>query len=327
MSWMMGQLGLAVESLEPRVLLSTYPGIPDDLLTAGGYQIPDGHNGICTTIDQLCQTYAPVMKLNAGGNIPGDDAERYHPKPVDLITAPRPAGESGNWPKVYQAIRAGDYVAWNPIATITNIAQVGAYGAGCGDYFIDLPGTNIYQINAFYDQIKDSTPDTVYATVFADPATHLLVLKYHFYYYGNDFWDEHESDWEAATLLFDQSGPYRARYNRHDTYSERGWNDVETMGQTHPVIYVGEGGHASYFEAGHSQVNYLATEFHYGDGEILCPGPAWSSGYLVQVLPNDRTADLSNIGGKNLNWLKFEGRWGQLALPSILPVGNDGPGG
>ena len=58
MSWMMGHFGVVVELLEQRVLLTTYPGIPDDLLTAGGYQIPDGHNGICTTIDQLCQTYA-----------------------------------------------------------------------------------------------------------------------------------------------------------------------------------------------------------------------------------------------------------------------------
>ena len=66
-----------IETLEPRLLLSAYPGIPDDILD--GYSIPDGQGGTVQEVATLIETYAPVLRLST--------EELYRPEDVGIFAA------------------------------------------------------------------------------------------------------------------------------------------------------------------------------------------------------------------------------------------------
>jgi hypothetical protein len=92
-----------------------------------------------------------------------------------------------------------------------------------------------------------------------------IVLQYWCFYLYNDWRtsfngaNDHEADWEMACIYLakDKSGelhPEWAAYASHDYAGDdlrRRWDDPELqlIGE-HPVIYVGAGSHASYFQAG-----------------------------------------------------------------------------
>jgi hypothetical protein len=95
------------------------------------------------------------------------------------------------------------------------------------------------------------------------------VLQYWYFYPFNDWRtgfsgaNDHEADWEMVCIYLHETAdgdlqPEWAAYASHDFSGDdlrRRWDDpeLEKVGE-HPVIYVGSGSHASYFEAG----EYLA---------------------------------------------------------------------
>jgi hypothetical protein len=96
-----------------------------------------------------------------------------------------------------------------------------------------------------------------------------VVLQYWLFYFFNDWRssfygvNDHEADWELVTVYLaeDPSEPGSGHlhpewlaYASHDYFGDdlrRRWDDpkVEKVGD-HPVVYVGAGSHASYYEAG-----------------------------------------------------------------------------
>jgi len=93
-----------------------------------------------------------------------------------------------------------------------------------------------------------------------------LVLQYWYFYPFNNWRsgfsgaNDHESDWEMVCLYLtenEQKGtitPAWAAYASHDYHGDdlrRRWDDPEvTKVGEHPVVYVGAGSHASYYQAG-----------------------------------------------------------------------------
>ena len=93
-----------------------------------------------------------------------------------------------------------------------------------------------------------------------------IALHYCFFYAMNDWRssfsgvNDHESDWEQVFVYLSDEGdaepiPRWVAYASHDFSGDdlrRRWDDpeVEKVGETHPVIYVGAGSHASYFTRG-----------------------------------------------------------------------------
>ena len=89
------------------------------------------------------------------------------------------------------------------------------------------------------------------------------VLIQYFIHYFADTWGaatvgghRHEGDWEVLQILFDADGvPYRVSASQqlsqaHDLMAPGGasidWTAVERVQVTHPVAYVGSGGHSLY---------------------------------------------------------------------------------
>lgn len=95
-----------------------------------------------------------------------------------------------------------------------------------------------------------------------------IVLQYWFFYCYNNWRsgfhgvNDHEADWELVTVYaYEQNGvilPEWVAYASHDFHGDdlrRRWDDQEQLDLVdgHPVVYVGAGSHASYFQPGEYQ--------------------------------------------------------------------------
>jgi hypothetical protein len=104
-----------------------------------------------------------------------------------------------------------------------------------------------------------------------------LWLQYWFFYFLNDYqlaWgiDVHEGDWEMIQLRVPpgEERPQDAVYAQHTFCEIRAWEDVRTLAveklaeggsvtpgdEARPLVYVGRGSHASFFEPGYHQTDF-----------------------------------------------------------------------
>lgn len=118
---------------------------------------------------------------------------------------------------------------------------------------------------------EQAYPRTVYARVLEGrelpdigeyhPLSGAVAIQYWWYFFYNDAWNRHQSDWEGVTVYLLQAadGSYRplgAAYGAHDLGRWRRWEDLrrtddegnEATDGRHPLVYVARGSHASYFE-------------------------------------------------------------------------------
>jgi hypothetical protein len=136
-----------------------------------------------------------------------------------------------------------------------------------------------------------------------------IVLQYLFFYFMNDWRstfggaNDHEADWEQA-FVFLEDRPERPRpvwcaaaaHDHAGDHLRRRWDDPELVRVgDHPVLFVGAGSHATYFEAG-----------EYVTGAPL-PGMRPVRGFLdaVRFLWRDvlRQDDPGDLGAKLEDWL------------------------
>lgn len=142
------------------------------------------------------------------------------------------------------------------------------------------------------------------------------IIQYWLFYYYNDFYNDHEGDWEMIQVIFDGDDilkgnlkPVEVALTGHDHGISLTWEDVDTTG-THPNIYVAKGSHANYFN------NDAHPRTYY---------------YLVQL--DDVTSTERQIIGENVSiikiddstpWLQYKGHWGQIIM-SPYSSGPQGP--
>jgi hypothetical protein len=96
----------------------------------------------------------------------------------------------------------------------------------------------------------------VYGAVFRVPDGRIALQYWLFYAYNlwsptvpqsPDFWQAHEGDWEAVTVLLDAQGrPQTLGVSRHCGGARRAWGRVERRG-ARPVVYVALGSHSHDF--------------------------------------------------------------------------------
>jgi hypothetical protein len=121
-----------------------------------------------------------------------------------------------------------------------------------------------------------------------------IVIQYRLFYIFNDFYNNHEGEWEMTEILLDfyTQEPIGAAYSRHFDGEYRLWNDIEREG-THPVVYVALGSHAAYFEEGMHHVLLFFFDKTSDNGR--------------NELPSDYCL-ISEVSGPP--WLYFGGNWG-----------------
>ena len=159
------------------------------------------------------------------------------------------------------------------------------YGQYTLEAYFDFPGTTAAEWNGAYfgegtyagsdnDHKGSDYPNTAYVHI--DSTTHrnysgeLYVIQYYYFYPYNDWWNNHEGDWQRVDVIVSSSDPddnfievLGVEYRFHGAWVtyyrdfpdhagltssfEFNPRDALKLSQgTHPVVYVGAGSHAAF---------------------------------------------------------------------------------
>ena len=122
--------------------------------------------------------------------------------------------------------------------------------------------------NTAYVHIYDRTIDE-----YSDTYDSVTVIQYKYFYPYNDWWNNHEGDWQGIDVVVSSRNPDTAEflgveYSFHkvwlsyykdysnkpgitDSFVFNAVGDVRLAAGTHPLVYIGAGSHASYPIGGH----------------------------------------------------------------------------
>ncbi|MEK6536159.1 MAG: hypothetical protein AABZ63_01590, partial [Actinomycetota bacterium] len=197
---------------------------------------------------------------------------------------------------------------------------LGDYGAGA---YLDLPGKCLicgaHPPDPGFDRVIRTQYVYPYAAVLAsgghDDVTYSrvvhsggrTVIQYWInYYFNNHPMLSHEGDWELIEVELDAGlQPSRVSVSQHGYGKMRQWRDVEIM-DGHPVLYVGRGSHASYFEPGDHAIEIAALPNPLVIDEVDAHEDGGISKPQVVPLPE------SSLDLPGYRWLQFRGRWGEV---------------
>ncbi len=172
-----------------------------------------------------------------------------------------------------------------------------------------------------------------------------VALQYWFCYYFDDWANIHEADWEGITLFLRRHNgdwlPLGATYSQHENGARRHWADIERLEETHPVVYVAAGSHASYFQ--HVPDGYntelsgiilarlkfkVGLRINTGNCDFV-PEPGTQRLPLalqVEMLPNpSEVINRDNPALRHLTWMGYKGSWGARELGRFIAGGPTGP--
>lgn len=275
------------------------------------------------TPEELAQKYAPVLRLHRD--------EFYRVDPVEL-TLSIARFDLGNTHTLRTAPQAADL-----------------YQSPEAESRLDLPGDTVEELRSLYPAPEEAPDPVAYYTVTtlgtrsveANPPEAHVAVQYYLHFFADEWGynmaggHRHEGDWEVLQILFNADlQPYRVTATQQWQLARDGgaaggagkvWSGVEVMNDTHPVLYVGGGGHSLYFEPGATRYA-TGPEWHDGLGEWLIP--ANETDYLATTdYPKVRPLRLSLMGrlGETAapGWLRYAGLWGQADFPqaaSDLPT-------
>jgi len=301
-----------------RVFVADTQGVDNSRID--GLSFKDGFGGALpiNSIMDLLETFSPVVLF--------EDGENYNPISVDLILNDTDV-------EIENLFGVNYDIDLDSIGTI-----------GDPNTYINLPGTSPSEYRV------DGSP-TLYASIVPDLDNDRMAINYWFYYAYSNWGEEggynnHESDWEGYTVYLEQNAegffvPTQIAVAQHEAIAViKYFSDIADGGQivdwsadylennTHPKLFVGLGGHATYLFSGETEygLGITFTENHFGDGDSI----SFDSSRIEYI---NRAPEL--IGDSN-EWGLFPGHWGEFDLngnfiisPSIDLIidGDDGPNG
>jgi len=316
------------------VFIADRPGLTDGDIQGISFEDHAGNILSIGSVLELAQTFSPRLFFDA--------RENYFPQTVeDTLSAGADLVEPRDGPQdVLMHVHTTDDL----------LLAARRFGSG-GDLdkrWLDLPGTGPNALGTV-----NGTPANplMYATVVQEEdATGRYVVISYLLHYGYSNWKQHggynnhECDWEGGFVYLKQDQtapgapyrPFRVAYSQHEKWmfnlsplwqtsggEYANWGCLiqhnrvcGTPHWTHPYLYVGRGGHASYFQAGEREyrvgLDKFVEEFN---GRL----PAAES--RVILLSRVTEARVSGQG-----WLVYPGNWGQPDLPDAPGEGNDDAG-
>jgi hypothetical protein len=220
----------------------------------------------------------------------------------------------------------------------------------------DIPSQDERRAWAAYGRLLKETESPYKCVVYgrfvegrAGPA-----LQYWYLYVYNDFWNNHEADWEMVTIaLNDHGAPAEVGISCHHGGFRRKWDGAPKAGER-PVVYVARGSHGGYF--GYRKEGYPVVDLR---RRTNLPLPLRAFAPLIERLPAwrkltdhppadpDRDQDAADVergeriqpelcilpddgaraGGDACWWMRYEGKWGSTHTRIFGTVGVDSPWG
>jgi hypothetical protein len=179
-------------------------------------------------------------------------------------------------------------------------------------------------------------------------------LQYWFLYVYNDFWNNHEADWEMATIeLKDDGDPVQVGISCHHGGFRRAWDAAPKAGER-PIVYVARGSHGGYFayrREGYPVVDLRRRTNFPLPLRVFAPVverlPAWrrltdhppadpqrdagaadfERGERIEpalrIMPTDGAA----VADGSFWWMRYQGKWGSTHTRIFGTVGIDSPWG
>jgi hypothetical protein len=253
---------------------------------------------------QLVERYVPIQKLKVNDDLPcGSGGEQYSLTSVETTL--------GNPEVKLELVMKG-----MPKQHIKRGATAEDISGLSEQYYLNQPGVpNRPGCRYARDsqRLTRNRPRVTYAHVAREEGRPGIALQYFFYYWFNDFNDLHESDWEMIQLAFDDANtveaalarsPTRVAYAQHGGGELADWDDDRIEKEdTHPVVYVASGSHASQYESAlylgrGRQGSGLGCDDTRGPSYTVTPTPV-----LVPTIPTETSQ----------RWLTYRGHWGQKA--------------
>jgi hypothetical protein len=227
--------------------------------------------------------------------------------------------------------------------TLNNLNDLNNYGTqGTNVYLHSNEGITSFETTPWMIGVRPSsdgsTPGAVGSVIISVPKANSIVDVFYFSFYafnqGNRVFEDpnlefgnHVGDWEHTAIRFNVSSPLPTPismwFSQHSTGQAFAWNALEKQG-LRPVAYSAKGTHANYAIGGphdhtlSNGINGIAGPLidHTSQGVLWDPiKNAWFYEYDA---PNDRFLPISanaNNSTPPVNWLYFNGRWGDPNLP------------
>jgi hypothetical protein len=231
----------------------------------------------------LARIYAPVLRLSAG--------EPYYPLRLEdyLSVSTLHSGVAPRGP----LLQAHPTLFSLPVAA--------------GRFYVDIggaePNSHASRYPGIEQRLRASRPrPTVYFHVVRQPAKGRIAIEYWFMYLYNDFYDNHEADWEGVTVFLQGTTPLGVSYSAHQGRRWSRWASQSAQKGTHPVVYVARGSHANYSARGRYSIRVCWT-LHARRSCAITPKADVASGTGAKLAPS--SYDLQQLGGK-----PYAGDWG-----------------
>jgi hypothetical protein len=184
--------------------------------------------------------------------------------------------------------------------------------------YLDVRGAEPNANAARYPAIEQTIESararpTVYWHLARQPSSGRIALEYWFFYLYNNFYANHESDWEGVTVFVKDGVALGATYSQHQGRKWVPWSSLATTAG-HPSVFVGRGSHADYPAAGRYSVRVCWTL----RGRRCAPSPKVddASGGGSTLAPP--AYDLQDFGG-----LGYTGSWGSGNYVFGVGLAND----
>jgi hypothetical protein len=166
-------------------------------------------------------------------------------------------------------------------------------------YFLKLVGVKDMQLKHYLPlqrTILTANRPVVYWHVNQEAHT----VQYWFFYLFNAFLNQHQGDWEQATLALDRSMSHitRVGLSSHHGGQSVDWAQLRPgLGRQgdHPIVYVAKGSHANYFWAGRHPVpecRNIRCDRSNGGGKLLAPD-------MYRLLPLEQPVFAGDYGTGN----------------------------